>query len=70
MDSPSINYPAWVNWIAQDENGHWWGFSIEPLEYDHDWYENEVGQYILLEKGKPNRQWAQSLKRIKCSSFT
>lgn len=64
MDSPPINYPAWVNWIAQDENGNWWGFSVEPLEYDHGWYENEVGEYALLGKGKPNRQWTRSLKRV------
>ncbi len=55
MQAALLNYPAWVNWIAQDEDGHWWGFSVEPLKYEHGWYENEVGDYILLEKGKADK---------------
>ena len=51
MDSPSINYPAWVNWIAQDENDNWWSFSVEPLEHDHGWYKNKVEKYIIRKKG-------------------
>lgn len=59
------HYPAWVNWVAQDENGSWWGFSVEPLQYDQGWYENEVGSYILLKKTEPNKNWQHSLHRIK-----
>ena len=35
--------PDWVKWLAQDEDGAWWGYSVEPLEFSHGWYENEVG---------------------------
>ena len=43
-----FNTPAWVNWVAQDESGAWWGYSVEPLRNDHGWYENEVGEYCRL----------------------
>ncbi len=65
MPSALATFPGWVNWIAQDEDGHWWGYSVEPLQHDHGWYENEVGRYILLTKGEPNKQWKQSLQKIK-----
>ncbi len=64
MVKATSNYPSWVNWIAQDEDGSWWGFSVEPLKYDRGWYENEVGQYILLKKDKPNKEWAHSIIKI------
>jgi len=59
-----LTYPAWVNWLAQDENGCWWGFSVEPLEHSSGWYENEVGRYILLQKNKENPDWRQTLTKI------
>ncbi len=65
MLSASTTFPDWVNWIAQDEDGHWWGYSVEPLQHDHGWYENEVGNYILLTKEAPNKHWKQSLQKIK-----
>jgi hypothetical protein len=55
--------PGWVNWVAQDETGCWWGYSVEPLRYDHGWYENEVGDYIRLGFTEP-RDWAGSLYRV------
>ena len=35
--------PHWVKWKAQDADGAWWGYSVEPLEFSKGWYENEVG---------------------------
>ena len=37
---------GWVHWLAQDADGAWWGFEVEPLMHDSGWYENEVGRYI------------------------
>ncbi len=65
ISTQSVTYPDWVHWIAQNKDGHWWGYSIEPLQHDHGWYENEVGNYILLAKKEPNKQWKQSLQKIK-----
>ena len=55
--------PDWVNWVAQDENGVWWGYSAEPLRNDHGWYENEVGEYLRLGVTEPIH-WANSLLRV------
>ena len=60
----NTNIPNWVKWIAQDENGNWWGFSVEPLEHSSGWYENEVGEYVLLFKDEPNYNWKLSLQKI------
>lgn len=57
------NIPAWVNWIAQDADGAWWGYSVEPLQHDTGWYENEVGERIKLEHGAANPDWRNSLRR-------
>ena len=53
--------PGWVNWIAQDADGTWWGYEVEPLQYFSGWYENEVGQYVKLGKEAPNKNWQTTL---------
>ncbi|WP_455375565.1 hypothetical protein [Kaarinaea lacus] len=68
MDALNLDLPNWVLWIAQDENGAWWGYECEPLQHDTGWYENEVGRRIKLQMTKsdlvPNPQWRSSLKKI------
>jgi len=56
--------PVWVNWIAQDADGAWWGFSVEPLEAHVFWYENEVGRYVSLGREAPNKDWRNTLQRV------
>ena len=65
MLSASTTFPDWVNWIAQDEDGHWWGYSVEPLQHDHGWYENEVGRSVWLRRGEVNPAWQTSLIKLK-----
>jgi hypothetical protein len=55
--------PAWVRWIAQDNSGAWWGYSVEPLRHDCGWYENEAGRYVFLGSGTP-RDWRHSLRAV------
>ncbi len=62
--TPPLSPPAWVRWIAQDADGAWWGYSVEPLQYDRGWYENEVGRYVSLGRGEPNPQWRLSLRAV------
>jgi hypothetical protein len=57
--------PDWVAWLAQDADGSWWGYEIEPLQYHRGWYENELGRHIPLERGLPNRNWADTLRRAR-----
>lgn len=56
--------PEWVNWLAQDRNGAWWGFEHEPNEGAYSWYENEVGRYIKLFQESPNPGWRLTLKEV------
>lgn len=58
-----FNIPGWVNWIAQDESGVWWGYSVDPLRNDHGWYENEVGECFRLGMTEP-ANWTHSLSRV------
>lgn len=64
MDISKIQLPDWVNWIAQDSDGAWWGYSVEPLQHHQGWYENEVGQIIKLADDLPNHNWQDSLRQI------
>lgn len=59
-----ILIPGWVNWLAQDEDGCWWGYSVEPLQHHCGWYENEVGNNKLLLEQAPNPAWQDSLIRL------
>jgi len=59
-----FDIPDWVNWIAQDEDGAWWGYAVEPLRNDRGWYENEVGEYQHLGETEP-ANWTGSLSRVR-----
>ena len=56
--------PSWVQWVAQDRDGHWWGYEVEPLRHEHGWYENEVGRCIKLGQTRADGQWKDSLERL------
>lgn len=55
--------PDWVEWIAQDADGAWWGFETEPNLHDTGWYENEVGRCLRLGLSTPDPAWRASLRR-------
>lgn len=40
------NMPAWVNFIARDEGGSWWGFPSKPLWDVGRWISNESSTHI------------------------
>ena len=56
--------PGWVRWKAQDADGAWWGYSVEPLEFSDGWYENEVGRRIKIEQSHANPDWKNSLIKV------
>lgn len=63
-DLPLHELPKWVKWLAQDEDGAWWGYSVEPLEFCHGWYENEVGMRKKIKQSGTNPDWKNSLTKI------
>ena len=56
--------PDWVKWKAQDEDGAWWGYSTEPLEFSRGWYENEVGLRIKIKQSNANPDWKNAITKI------
>ena len=61
---PAKKLPDWVKWRAQDADGTWWGYEVEPLQHDSGWYENEVGRYIRLSKTTANPHWRMTCERV------
>lgn len=68
MTPKNTRLPGWINWIAQDANGNWWGYNAEPHQHDQGWYENEVGDCMLLHRGQPNTDWRLSLQKVNTAS--
>ncbi|MDH5231159.1 MAG: hypothetical protein OEZ58_01240 [Gammaproteobacteria bacterium] len=66
IDSKECPFPIapHIRWIAQDSDGVWWGYTVEPLRHEHGWYENEVGEYERLGVNA-EENWQNSLKRVK-----
>ena len=65
LGSDCNEIPGWVCWIAQDADGVWWGYQVEPNQSHSGWYENEVGKSKCLGKTASNLDWITTLKRIK-----
>lgn len=64
MSKNNNELPSWVEWKAQDADGAWWGYSVEPLEFSKGWYENEVGQRIKIAQALANPNWKTSLIKV------
>lgn len=54
-----------LNWIAQDENGVWWGFENKPVPGIHGWIDGLDGTKILLKQDMDsNPNWRDSLQKL------
>ena len=60
----TADLPGWAQWLAQDSDGTWWVYEVEPLQFHRGWYENEIGQRERIGAGEPNVDWAGTLRRI------
>jgi hypothetical protein len=67
IDVSKLDMPEWVRWVAQDADGAWWGYEVEPLQHDNGWYENEVGRNIKLPCVDRNNEWRATLKQVRRS---
>ncbi len=63
MDLIDLDLPGWVNWLAQDADGQWWGYEVEPHQHHQGWYENELGRHIKTNKTAANQDWKNSLQK-------
>ena len=54
-----------LNWIAQDENGVWWGFENKPTVGLNGWIDSFDGTKILLKQDSDsNPDWRNTLQRL------
>ena len=53
-----------LNWIAQNEDGIWWGFEIEPIIGATDWVNQDNGMKILLKEEALNQNWKDTLQKL------
>lgn len=58
------NLPDWACWLAQDADGCWWIYEVEPLQYHQGWYENELGKRTKLGCTEPVKNWQNMLFRV------
>ena len=55
--------PDWVVWFAQDADGAWWGYEVEPNKQHNGWYENEVGRIVRLGQTAAPEDWECTLMK-------
>ena len=65
-DLSGVKVPEWVCFIAQDSDGSWWGYSVDPLQNHRGWYENEVGDNVKLLQGKVVGDWRDNIFTYPC----
>lgn len=53
-----------LNWIAQNEDGVWWGFEVEPVVGETDWENQNNGMKILLKEEASNKNWKDTLQKL------
>ncbi len=63
LETLPFSIPERFHWVAQDSNGAWWGYTVEPHRSDFGWYENEVGESERLGETAPVN-WEQSLLKV------
>ena len=60
--------PEWVMWMAQDENGVWFGYDSKPDQLKNEWGRMGAGVFdnrglcILLERGVESQKWNETLE--------
>jgi hypothetical protein len=60
----NIPLSKWAKWVAQDADGVWWAYEVEPLQFHKGWYENEVGRNQRLGQDIKPKDFKNTLKRI------
>lgn len=53
-----------LNWIAQNENGTWWGFEQEPQISENGWVVGVDSMKILLKEEPANQNWSETLQKL------
>ncbi|MDH5180913.1 MAG: FHA domain-containing protein [Gammaproteobacteria bacterium] len=64
INRPAANSEKAINWVAQDENGVWWGFENEPTAGSGGWSSFQDTMQLKLKTDPPNPDWKATLHKI------
>ena len=53
-----------INWVAQDENGVWWGFERQPMMDTAGWSNFQDTMKLKLKQETPNPEWRETLHKV------
>ena len=53
-----------INWVAQDQNGVWWGFERQPVADTAGWSNFQDTMKLKLKHEPPNPQWRATLHKV------
>ncbi len=56
--------PDDVKWVAQDNDGMWWGFSSKPSEEAHGWRAEASESMHQLLQASANDNWKNTLRKL------
>lgn len=53
-----------INWVAQDQNGIWWGFEQQPVAESSGWSNFQDTMKLKLKTETPNPGWRETLHKV------
>lgn len=64
LNKPAADSDKAINWVAQDENGIWWGFEKEPSAGTGGWASFQDTMQLKLKQETPNPDWEKTLHKV------
>jgi len=61
---PPSNDSKAINWVAQDQNGVWWGFEQQPVADSAGWSNFQDTMKLKLKQEPPNPEWRETLHKV------
>ena len=60
-----VRVHGWVCWVAQDEDGGWWGYASEPIAGKREWLATAGDpRSCWVARGLPNPEWQDELYEL------
>lgn len=53
-----------INWVAQDQDGIWWGFEQQPVADSAGWSNFQDTMRLKLKRESPNPEWRDTLHKV------
>lgn len=61
----AFDIPVWVEWIAQNSDGNWYGYQCKPRIGRHRYLpENGYSAFVWIAKGDQNVEWKETLEKV------